>query len=151
MEPLEHLFDCVINWFNFIKNPIIKAIVQIITMAIFTALLVFIMIAITKLIFLFIGSWDAKLLISINLLKICLKYGLNSFHTTFHCSYLHLHTFLLLFRKKSTHLSTGTCVFFSTKEKSVHSAKTHPHFFIYLTKAHVSVIIFTDSYMGPAY
>ena len=56
MEPLEHLFDCVINWFNFIKNPVIKAIVQIITMAIFTALLVFIMIAITKLIFLFIGS-----------------------------------------------------------------------------------------------
>ena len=54
MEPLEHLFDCVINWFNFIKNSVIKAIVQIIAMAIFTALLVFIIIAITKLIFLFI-------------------------------------------------------------------------------------------------
>ena len=54
MEPFEYLFDCILNWFNFIKNPIIKAIVQVTAMAIFTALLVFIMIAITKLIFLFI-------------------------------------------------------------------------------------------------
>ena len=54
MEPFEHLFDCILNWFNFIKNPIIKATAQVIAMAIFTAVLAFIMIAISKLIILFI-------------------------------------------------------------------------------------------------
>ena len=55
MEPFEHLFDCILNRFNFIKNPIIKAIVQITAMAIFTAILVFIIIVISKLIISFIA------------------------------------------------------------------------------------------------
>ena len=55
MELFEYLFDCILNWFNFIKNPIIKAIVQVTAMAIFTAILVFIIIVISKLIISFIA------------------------------------------------------------------------------------------------
>ena len=50
MEPLEWLFAPILSLFDGIKRPVLKATLQILTMTLFTGLLVFILLALTRLV-----------------------------------------------------------------------------------------------------
>ena len=49
MEPSEWLFDPILSLFDGVKRPVLKAVLQILAMTLFTALLIFVLLALATL------------------------------------------------------------------------------------------------------